>query len=181
MVIAAPTGVGKTLPMIVASLDTDTLGLIILPLLSLEQQMERDLLRLGISFINLTACSTSDLDQRLKARPQIVLTSVEALADKAKREVLRKSRLVIGHIAWDEAMVNIQPGKIATECFPLQVMHSTEGWGGFRADYGDEMFRYLASTYPRTPGSLPRPHWMTAASPALPRVWGSTGFPASLY
>ena len=107
VVIAAPTDVGKTLPMIVASLDTGKLGLIILPLLSLEQQMERDLKRLSITYINLTACNTEEMDQQLKKKPQIIITSVEALGDKAKREVLRKARLVIGHIAWDEAMVSI--------------------------------------------------------------------------
>ena len=33
-------------------------------------------------------------------------------------------------------------------------MHHAEGWQGFRSDYGMEMFRYLAATYPNTPWIL---------------------------
>ena len=36
----------------------------------------------------------------------------------------------------------------------IQVMHKAEGWQSFREGYGDEMFRYLASTYPDTPWIL---------------------------
>ena len=33
-------------------------------------------------------------------------------------------------------------------------MHSGEGWQDFRANYGGDMFRYLASTYPKAPWIL---------------------------
>ena len=36
-----------------------------------------------------------------------ILTNVEGVGDKAKRDVLRRSPVTIGHIAWDEAMVRI--------------------------------------------------------------------------
>ena len=37
---------------------------------------------------------------------------------------------------------------------PSQVMHEVEGWQGFRAGYGSDMFRYLAATYPKAPWIL---------------------------
>jgi superfamily II DNA helicase RecQ len=105
VVLAVPTGAGKTLPMITASLETGKLGVIILPLISIEQQMERELTRLNIPFLNLT--STGDLERALRdTKPQILITNVEALANKQKREILRKSRLEVGHFGWDEAMVS---------------------------------------------------------------------------
>ena len=36
----------------------------------------------------------------------------------------------------------------------IQVMHEVEGWQGFRAGYGTDMFRYLAATYPKAPWIL---------------------------
>ena len=103
-----PTGAGKTLPMILASLESDKSAIIILPLLNLEQQMERDLTRIGISYTNLTTAKVENLEQELKEKkPAIILTNVEALGDKSKREALRKSRLQVGHISWDEAKVRL--------------------------------------------------------------------------
>ena len=96
-----------TLPMIVASLETGKMGVLVLPLLCLEQQMERDLHELNIAFVNLTSTGAEELGQILTdIKPQILLTSVEALGNKVKREILRKSRIQIGHIGWDEAMVS---------------------------------------------------------------------------
>ena len=106
MVLAVPTGAGKTKPMVVASLGTGAVAIIILPLISLEQQMERDLTRLNIPFINLSNTRADQLEQQLKTvKPELLLTNVESLANREKREVLRKSRVEVGHIAWDEAMV----------------------------------------------------------------------------
>jgi superfamily II DNA helicase RecQ len=105
VVLAVPTGAGKTLPIIVASLETGKIGIIILPLLSLEQQIERDLKSLNIGYINMTTTKAEDLDNLLKDKPDIILTNVEALGDKTKRDVLCKSRVEIGHVAWDEAVV----------------------------------------------------------------------------
>jgi superfamily II DNA helicase RecQ len=107
VVLAVPTGAGKTLPMITASLETGKLGVIILPLISIEQQMERDLTRLNIPYLNLTSTGAEDLERALReSKPQILITNVEALASKQKREILRKSRLEVGHFGWDEAMVS---------------------------------------------------------------------------
>ena len=36
--------------------------------------------------------------------PEIILTNVQGGAGKAKRDVLRRSPVTIGHISWDEAM-----------------------------------------------------------------------------
>lgn len=106
VVQAVPTSAGKTLSMIAASLNTGKLGVIILPLISLEQQMERDLTWLGIPYMNLNTIEACDLEDYLKdTQPEIMITNVEALADQDKREALRKSRVEVGHVGWDEAMV----------------------------------------------------------------------------
>ena len=69
--------------------------------------MEKDLTKLGIHFVNMSTSSADDLQHSLASTPprEIILTNVEAVGDKAKRDVLRRSPLTVGHIAWDEAMV----------------------------------------------------------------------------
>ena len=107
MVLGIPTGQGKKLPLIAASLGTGKVGFLILPLLNLEGQLEKDLTRLGITFVNMSTSSAVELQTSLASLPppEILLTNVEAVGDKAKRDVLRRSHVTIGHIAWDEAMV----------------------------------------------------------------------------
>ena len=106
VVLAVPTGAGKTQPMVAASLGTGAVGIAILPLISLEQQMERDLTRLNIPFINLSNTRADKLEQQLQTvKPELLLTSVESLADREKRDALRRSRVEVGHISCDEAMV----------------------------------------------------------------------------
>lgn len=108
VVLAVPTGAGKTQPMVAASLGTGAVGIAILPLISLEQQMERDLTRLNIPFINLSNTRADKLEQQLQTvKPELLLTNVESLADREKREALRRSRVEVGHISWDEAMVGM--------------------------------------------------------------------------
>ena len=109
VVLAIPTGQGKTVPLFAASLGTGKTGMLILPLLNLEGQMEIDLTNLGISFVNMTTSSADELCRALESTPppEIILTNVEGVGDKAKRDVLRRSPVTIGHIAWDEAMVRI--------------------------------------------------------------------------
>ena len=69
--------------------------------------MEIDLTNLGISFVNMTTSSADELRRALESTPppEIILTNVEGVGDKKKRDVLRRSPVTIGHIAWDEAMV----------------------------------------------------------------------------
>ena len=106
VVLAMPTGSGKSVPLITASLESGKIGILISPLLSLEQQYQRDLGHLGIPFLNLGSCKAEELGRKLQeVNPQVILTSVEALSQKEKREALRKSRMVVGHIGWDEAAV----------------------------------------------------------------------------
>ena len=82
--------------------------ILILPLLNLEGQMEKDLTQLGITFVNMTTSSVEELQQALESTPppEIILTNVEGVGDKGKRDILRRSPVAIGHIAWDEAMVH---------------------------------------------------------------------------
>lgn len=107
VVLGVPTGQGKTLPLFTASLGTGKVGLIILPLLNLEAQMEKDLTKIGISYVNMSSSSAEELRRSLASTtpPEIILTNVEAVGDKSKRDALRRSPVTIGHIAWDEAMV----------------------------------------------------------------------------
>ena len=107
VVLAVPTGQGKTLPLFAASLGTGKAALLILPLLNLEGQMEKDLGRLGVAFVNMSSTTAEELRLKLTSSnpPEIILSNVEALGDRGKRDVVRKSGVVLGHIAWDEAMV----------------------------------------------------------------------------
>ena len=83
VVQAVPTAAGKTLSMVMASLTTGAVGIIILPLISLEQQMERDLARLNIPYINLSNTRAAELEQQLETlKPELLLTSVESLGDR---------------------------------------------------------------------------------------------------
>ena len=107
VVLAVPTGQGKTLPLFAASLGTGKVGCLILPLINLEAQMERDLTKWGITYVNMSTSSAEELQHSLASTPppDIILTNVEGVGEKAKRDVLRRSPVTIGHIAWDEAMV----------------------------------------------------------------------------
>ena len=163
MVLAIPTGQGKTVPLFTASLGTGKTGMLILPLLNLEGQMEIDLTNLGISFVNMTTSSADELRRALESMPppEIILTNVEGVGDKAKRDVLRRSPATIGHIAWDEAMVRKEPyyEMLLFKFSPihphiLQVMDETEGWGDFRTGYGSENRKFLAASFPGTPWIL---------------------------
>ena len=119
VVQAVPTAAGKTLSMVTASLTTGAVGIIILPLISLEQQMQRDLARLNIPYINLSNTRAAELEQQLKTlKPELLLTSVESLTDREKREALRRSRVEVGHISWDEAMVGLMSAVHAPLCPP---------------------------------------------------------------
>ena len=107
--LAIPTGQGKTVPLFTASLGTGKTGMLILPLLNLEGQMEIDLTSLGISFVNMTTSSADELRRALESTPPPEIILTEGVGDKAKRDVLRRSPVTIGHIAWDEAMVRKEP------------------------------------------------------------------------
>ena len=95
VVLAIPTGQGKTVPLFAASLGTGKTGMLILPLLNLEGQMEIDLTNLGISFVNMTTSSADELRRALESTPppEIILTNVEGVGDKAKRDVLPSATL----------------------------------------------------------------------------------------
>ena len=68
--------------------------------------MQQDLEHLGITYVNLTSSTTKGLEEKqMDPDLEVILTNVEALADKEKRYILPKSRNTIGHIGWDEAMV----------------------------------------------------------------------------
>ena len=103
-----PTGSGKTLPMVGASLGTGKIGILIMPLLTLEQRIEKALQSFDVSYINLTNTQSLELEMKLKEEtPEVIITSVEALGDKARREVLCRSDIEIGHVGWDEAVVRL--------------------------------------------------------------------------
>ena len=88
----------------------------------------------------MTTASVEELRVGLSSNPatSIILTSVEGVADKDKREVLRRSCVTVGHIGWDEAMI----------------MDEVEGWGDFRSGSGTENRRYLAAVLPGIPWIL---------------------------
>ena len=50
----------------------------------------------------------SDFSHWSTPPPEIILTNVQGVAGKAKRDVLRWSPVTIEHISWNEAMVSFQ-------------------------------------------------------------------------
>ena len=50
----------------------------------------------------------SDFSHWSTPPPEIILTNVQGVAGKAKREVLRRSPVTIEQISWNEAMVSFQ-------------------------------------------------------------------------
>ena len=79
-------------------------GMLILPLLNLEGQMEIDLTNLGISFVNMTTSSADELRRALESTqpPEIILTNVEGVGDKAKRDVDNELAWLLPILASDE-------------------------------------------------------------------------------
>ena len=50
----------------------------------------------------------SDFSHWSTPPPEIILTNVQGVVGKAKREVLRRSPVTIEQISWNEAMVSFQ-------------------------------------------------------------------------
>ena len=61
---------------------------------------------LGQNFATVTIFS--DFSHWSTPPPEIILTNVQGVAGKAKRDVLRRSPVTIEHISWNEAMVSFQ-------------------------------------------------------------------------
>ena len=78
---------------------------VILPLVTLEDQVEDQMTQLGLRFVNLTSTPVELLEEQIRVtEPHVLLGNVESLTSP---EIQRKiSRLKISYIAVDEAQVS---------------------------------------------------------------------------
>jgi len=132
-----PTGMGKTLPMIVASclLPPGSTTMIIVPLTTIKQQLEDDLTRLGISFLVGDQVAPSDLARELSNRPTVLLASAEFLASTEVRDVILKCGL---------SPTGVRPAVCIDEC---QVLDGVFGWTGFRPSYANSTWQWLTAAF----------------------------------
>ena len=79
-------------------------GVVILPLVALEDQFGAEMDRLGIRYISLTSTSIETLVEQIEeTKPYVLLTNVESLnAIAIQRKI---SQLQLAYIAIDEAQV----------------------------------------------------------------------------
>ena len=77
-----------------------------MPLVNLENQIEENMRRLGLRYVNLTTTPVDLLEDKLKiVQPHVLLSNVESLTTP---NIQRKiSRLKVSYIAVDEAQVQI--------------------------------------------------------------------------
>jgi hypothetical protein len=81
------------------------MGLILVPLVSIEAQVEAKMTQLGIKFLSLTRTPAAELVGRIRAeKPQMLVTNVETLASCAVQRAV--SRFPLAYIAIDECQVS---------------------------------------------------------------------------
>ena len=89
--------------MIVCS-DEGKTGILLLPLVNLEPQVEADMTRLGLRYVSLTRTSVDMLEEQIRVtKPHVLLCNVESLTSPDIQR--RISRLKISYIAVDEVQV----------------------------------------------------------------------------
>ena len=80
------------------------MGLVILPLVSLEAQVENKMEEVGIKFINIKKIQPSELATKIETeKPRMLVANVESLASPAMQRVI--SRFPLAFIAVDECQV----------------------------------------------------------------------------
>ena len=121
-VVKAPTGAGKSLPLIFLNSFLDGLffhkflymsyylgentGVLIVPLLGIESQIEQEMKKVDIPYVILSSTKVENLAGKLEeVKPHIILTSPEALAEERTQRVIHRSKLHLNYIAVDEGQV----------------------------------------------------------------------------
>ena len=128
-------------------------AIVILPLVTLEEQVEQEMTKLGLRYVNLTSTPLESLADKINETvPQVILGNVESLTSP---EIQRKiSRLKISYIAVDE----------------VQVADPEGGWN-FRP-YSPLLWRWLRATYQHVPFLLSS---ATLSTESLARIKVSLG------
>lgn len=86
--------------------DNPRMAILILPLVSLEEQMEEKMRRFGVHFISLTRTGPGKLKHDIKeTKPHIVVTNVEVLDNPTTQCII--SQISLSYISVDEAQVTI--------------------------------------------------------------------------
>jgi len=130
-----PTGMGKTLPMLLTAqlLPPGSTTLLVAPLTSIKQQLLEDCRKLGFTALVGDQLPPAELETELLKRPTVLLVSAEFLASTEVRDVLLNCGL---------APAGKQPVVAIDEC---QVLDEIFGWTGFRSSYGNETWTWLTA------------------------------------
>jgi len=130
-----PTGMGKTLPMLITGclLPPGSTTILVVPLTSIKHQLLDDCSKMGISVLDGDQVRQADLERELVNHPTVLLASPEFLASTEVRDVLMNCQLT-PH--------GCKPVVAIDEC---QVLDEVFGWGGFRSSYGNETWTWLTA------------------------------------
>lgn len=133
VLLAVPTGGGKTLPQLVVPLlsPEGTTTVIIAPLTAILNQMAKECQQLGISYVDITQVKSKEVARLLEARPSILLSSVEKLEKVKVRDSLMAASL------------SVTPHRIVVCVDEAQVCDPIYGWSDFRSLYGSDTWRWL--------------------------------------
>jgi len=135
MLIAHPTGTGKSLPMLLLGLflPEGSTTLIVPPLTTIEAQLLNDCERLGIPAVAGSKLAPNMFERAMKQSPRIVIANVEFLANSEVQRVLLASRL---------SPRGVRPIVCIDEA---QVLDPHLGWGTFRKDYQKNAWAWLTA------------------------------------
>jgi len=128
--LCVPTGSGKTLPQLTASLFfADGVAIVIPPLLSIEYQMETICKDWNIPFCNISSTPPSEIVSSLKsADAKVIIASIEKISDVKVQKAIQNIK--VNYVAVDEC----------------QVMDSENGWTTFRP-YVPLTWNYLRANF----------------------------------
>jgi len=90
-----PTGYGKTLPMLLSSSLSlpGSCTIIVPPLVTIVEQLEREAGRIGLPFINISKVRGAVLRAELAKKLRLILSTIDAFADSKVRAVLISTNL----------------------------------------------------------------------------------------
>ena len=128
--LCVPTGAGKTLPQLAASLFfSEGVAIVIPPLISIENQLERVCAEWNIPYLNISSLSKDEIMTSVaSSEVKIVIASIEQISDVAVQKAIRN--LKVNYISVDEC----------------QVMDSENGWTSFRP-YVPLTWNFLRANY----------------------------------
>ena len=150
--------------------DQSKVAIVILPLVTLEDQVEGEMTRLGLRYVNLTSTPAEALEEHIASvKPHVLIGNVESLTSA---DIQRKiSWLKISYIAVDEAQVKFFcRNNLFLQYVSSKVADPERGWSF--SPYSPELWRWLRATYQGVPFMLSS---ATLSTDSLERIKVSLG------